>query len=129
MGNLCQCLTTLIVKNCLISNLNLLSFRVKPFPRVPSQQTLLESVPFVLILLLVKRALIYMSPFGVSNEIHQVSPLYCHSEHTVLIALGMGEIMVWQLVPNRRTLLHMKVSTRQQLRISTELSGNWPNNY
>jgi len=39
LGNLCQCLTTLIVKNVFLrSNLNLLSFGLKPFPLVPSQQ-------------------------------------------------------------------------------------------
>ena len=43
LGNLCQCLTILIVKNFFISNLNLFSFSLKPFPLVLSQQTLLKS--------------------------------------------------------------------------------------
>ena len=40
LGNLCHCLTTLIVKKnyFLISNLNLLSFHLKPFPLVQSQR-------------------------------------------------------------------------------------------
>ena len=38
LGNLCQCLTSLIVKNFFpMSNLNLPSFSVKPFPLVLSQ--------------------------------------------------------------------------------------------
>ena len=45
LGNLLQCLTTLIIKNLfLISNLNLPSFSWKPFPLVLSQPTLLQSL-------------------------------------------------------------------------------------
>jgi len=41
LGNLCQYLTTLMVKNCfLISNLNLPSFSLQPFPLVLSLHTL-----------------------------------------------------------------------------------------
>ena len=41
LSNLCQCLTTLTVKNfLLIYSLKLLSFSLKPFPLVPSQHTL-----------------------------------------------------------------------------------------
>ena len=44
LGNLCQCLTTLIIKYFfLISNLNLLSLSLKPFPLVLLPQTLLKS--------------------------------------------------------------------------------------
>ena len=43
LGSLCQCLTTLSVKNIsLISSLNLSSFTWKPFPLVLSQRTLLK---------------------------------------------------------------------------------------
>ena len=46
LGNLCQCLTTLIVKYFFhISNLHLLSFSLKPFPLVLSE-LLSQSVPF-----------------------------------------------------------------------------------
>ena len=45
LGNLSYCLISLIVKSFfLISNLNLLSFSLKPFPLVLSQQTLLKSL-------------------------------------------------------------------------------------
>ena len=45
LGNLCQCLITLIVKNFfLISNLNLLYFSLRPFPLILSQQILLKSL-------------------------------------------------------------------------------------
>ena len=45
LGNLCQCLTTLTVKNFyLISNLNLPSLSLEPFLLVLSQQTLLKSL-------------------------------------------------------------------------------------
>ena len=45
LGNLCQCLTTLSIKHFfLMSNQNLSSFSVKPFPLVLSQQTLLKSL-------------------------------------------------------------------------------------
>ena len=45
LGNLFHCLTTPIIKNFfLISNLNLHSFRLKPFPLVLSQQILLKSL-------------------------------------------------------------------------------------
>jgi len=45
LDNLFQCLTTLTAKNLLlISNLNCLSFSLKPFPLVLSQQTLLKSL-------------------------------------------------------------------------------------
>ena len=41
--NLCQCFTTLIIIICFfISSLNLLFFRLKPFPLVLSQQSLLK---------------------------------------------------------------------------------------
>ena len=46
LGNLCHCLTTVTVKNFLISSLNCPSFGLKPFPLVLSQVTLIESVPF-----------------------------------------------------------------------------------
>ena len=43
LGNLCQCFTTLIVKNIfLTSSLNLPSFSLKPLPLVLSQQALLK---------------------------------------------------------------------------------------
>ena len=46
-SNLFQCLTTLTVKDLfLISNLNLPSLSLKPFPLVLSLQTLLKTVPF-----------------------------------------------------------------------------------
>jgi len=45
LGNLCQCLTTLVVKNFfLISSLNLPSFSFKPLPLVLLQQALLKSL-------------------------------------------------------------------------------------
>ena len=45
LGNLCQCLTTLTVKNFfLISNLILPFFLGKPFPLVLSPETLLKSL-------------------------------------------------------------------------------------
>ena len=44
LGNLCQCLTTLMVKNVfLISNLNLPSCSLEPFPLVLSLHTLVKS--------------------------------------------------------------------------------------
>jgi len=44
LGNLCQCFTTLTVKNFfLISNLNLPSFILQPFPLVLSLHTLVKS--------------------------------------------------------------------------------------
>ena len=44
LGNLCQCFTTLMVKNfLLISNLNLPSFSLQPFPLVLSLHTLVKS--------------------------------------------------------------------------------------
>ena len=44
-GNLCQCLTTLIVKAFfLISNINLLPLSLQQFPLALSQQTLLKSL-------------------------------------------------------------------------------------
>ena len=46
LGNMCQCLTTLVKKFYLISNLNLPSFSLRPFPLVLSQQTLLKSTSF-----------------------------------------------------------------------------------
>jgi len=49
LGNLCQCLTTCIIKNYfLISSLNLPSFSLKPSPPVLGQQILIKSVPFSL---------------------------------------------------------------------------------
>ena len=42
LGNLFQCLITLTVKYFLISNLNLPSSNLKPFPLVLSQPTLLK---------------------------------------------------------------------------------------
>lgn len=46
LGNLFLCLTILTIKNFfLIPNLNLPLFHLKPFPLVPSQQTLLKSLP------------------------------------------------------------------------------------
>ena len=50
LGNLCQCLTTLIVENFfLVSNINLPSFHLKPFVPLLPQQTLLKSLsPFFL---------------------------------------------------------------------------------
>ena len=45
LGNLCQCLTTLIVKNFfLISSPNLCSFNLKPFPLVMLQQTMIKNL-------------------------------------------------------------------------------------
>jgi len=45
LGNLCHCLTTLMVKDFfLISSLNLPSFSLKSFPLVLSQQALLKSL-------------------------------------------------------------------------------------
>ena len=45
LGNLCHCLTTFIVKNfVLMSNLNLHSFSLNPFPLILSPQTLLKSL-------------------------------------------------------------------------------------
>jgi len=44
LGNLCQCFTTLMVKNFfLISNLNLPSSSLDPFPLVLSLHTLVKS--------------------------------------------------------------------------------------
>jgi len=44
LGNLCQCFTTLMVKNfSLISNLNLPSFSLQPFLLVLSLQALVKS--------------------------------------------------------------------------------------
>jgi len=44
LGNLCQCLTTLMMKNFfLISHLNLPSFSLQPFPLVLSLHTLVKS--------------------------------------------------------------------------------------
>jgi len=44
LGNLCQCLTTLMVKNFfLISSLNLPSFSLEPFPLVLSLHSLVKS--------------------------------------------------------------------------------------
>lgn len=44
-----QCFSTLRIKNVLlISNLNIPSFNLKPFPVILLQQTLLQSVPFFL---------------------------------------------------------------------------------
>jgi len=45
LANLCQCLTTFIVKNFFISTLNLPCFNLKPFPLALSQQILLRSLP------------------------------------------------------------------------------------
>uniref|UniRef100_A0A8C3LYP5 Cytosol aminopeptidase n=1 Tax=Chrysolophus pictus TaxID=9089 RepID=A0A8C3LYP5_CHRPC len=48
LGDLCQRPTTLIITNFfLISNLNLTSFSLQPFPLVLSQQTLLRSLSFL----------------------------------------------------------------------------------
>jgi len=47
LGSLCQCFTTLIVKNYfLVSSLNLPSFSLKPLPLVLSQQILLKKPLF-----------------------------------------------------------------------------------
>jgi len=44
LGNLFQCLITLILKSLFLFNLNLPSSSLKPFPLVLSQQTLLKSL-------------------------------------------------------------------------------------
>ena len=45
LGNLCQCLTTLIIRNFFpTSSLNIPSLSLKPFPQILSQQALLRSL-------------------------------------------------------------------------------------
>jgi len=66
LSNLCQCLTTLIIKNAFLkSSLNLPSFSLNTFPLILSQKTLLVSFPFFLI-----------APLYIAKGSYRISPIF-----------------------------------------------------
>ncbi|KAK4831170.1 hypothetical protein QYF61_015640 [Mycteria americana] len=80
LGNLFQCLATLIVKNFfLISNLNLPSFSLKPLPLVLSLQALVKSPPPA-----------FLYPFRVLEGCYKVSlePSLLQAEHPNSLSLS-----------------------------------------